>query len=714
MPFTFLQLKQQVRAEVWPAGEARSHRPAHDKWFLDALMEIQRYVECFQQNNTDLFPQCSTLFNCGLTSFDFSRAMIKRLSVVNAPPKVLADIAQTSTDVFTATESLPSQSWPGYPNTVNNGINSEFAPVTLPPNVVYDYLTPAILTAYAIDVICSDGASAVPFLLEGSEDNSTWTTVDTQALDFAADEPRHTVTVDVSANATAYRFYRLSIGDLGQSFDDLGMFIYGLTFTSYRASDLVGPIDWCSEVPYDQVDFCHIERYLQHSARAGCCMPFNHFFGLPIGCLNGKGVAPIPTDAGLPPGLPVLPLGYKYPQSSTDAKRRAFRGYWANDRGRIYIAPWIQTTETIVMKWDGIKRSYSDDDPVDSDPQFIRTVKYFVQKEYERDDNRDYNASQAAEMQFNLALQGLWKDCHDETTVRGCEGSKARAASPIVALFYNDDRSYKAVCPTGQTGDSVTVTIPAGTVSSAKSKQDANNLAAAQAQEQAVAQLHCVSAPKVYGNRPVSKTASCSDLITGDPAPPPDGAPVTVNIPANDPRFNSTISEDAATDAAEKEALLEARAGLSCTFWNRFQDYTAKCPTGTTGADKYASRAAHTISSDISQDLADSTALNDAKTEAEGALICDAVSAVFHSTIVGPFTETRQNCSRLTPGGLRCYFDATITVFVTPGKFTSLSNVADANQQAQNAVTVLIQSFFAAVCGGHWPSCGNVNRTYTI
>ena len=715
MPFSFLQLKQTVRQQVWPAGEARSRRPAHDKWFIDAIVEIQRYVECFQQNNTDLFPHCSTVYNCGLTSFDFSRAMIKRLSVVNAPGKKLEDITQTFTAAFETTESLPSDSWPGYPNTINNGINNAFAPVTVPPNVRFDYGTPAIVTAYTIDLISEAGASGVALLLEGSNDSSTWNEVALRTEDFAAG-PRNTLTVQVE-NATAYRYYRLSVGAVGESFDALGAFFYSLSFTSYLPSDLTGPIDWCSDIPYDQVDFCHIQQYLGRSASAGCCLPIHLFFGLPQACVFGKGVVPVPTDAGLPPGLPVLPLGYKYPQTSTDSKRRAFRGVWANDRGRIYVAPWIQSTETVVLKWDGIKRTYSDDDPVDPDPQFVRAVKLFVEKEYERFDNRDYDAADRVEREFNLALQGLWKDCHDETTVRGCEGSKARGASPILALFYNDARSYTAVCPPGQTGQSVSVTIDAGTVSSSISKQDANNLAAAQAEAQAKAQLTCVTSPVTYHNRAVTGHASC---VQEEGAPMPDGSDVTINIAANQPQFDSTTSEDAATALAQAEADRQAAQGLTCTFWNRFQTYTAECPQYTSGSDVTKTRAAHTVSSDVSQAIADANALNEAKVEAEADLVCDAAPVVHYNTALGPFTLSRQ-CTKFIPGpggGVNnpCFFTATATVFVAPGHYTSTSSVAEANQTALNAANSLLQQALYGpinLCTTN-PTCFDVNRTFNL
>lgn len=278
---------------VWPAGEARSRRVAHDKWFLDAMVEIQRFVECWQENHTNLIPHCDTLYNCGLTSFELAgdkrepvRGILKGISVIDK-------------------------------------INPET-----------------------------------------------------------------------------------------------------------HLEDASSPDDWCSEIRYDQVEFCKIKNYLQASARSGCCVSFCTYLAIPANCLSGKGTVPVPTDEGVDPTLDALPLGYHYPQTSTDYNRRATYGVWAQDRGRFYIAPWIQSTETIIVRWDGIKRTWGDGDVIsdDEDPQHTRAVKLFVEKEYERYDNRNYDASNLIEIEFNKALQGLWKDCRDETAIRGCEPSLARAA----------------------------------------------------------------------------------------------------------------------------------------------------------------------------------------------------------------------------------------------------------------------------------------------
>src|SRR3990167_5410283 len=295
MPFTFFNLKEKVRPLVWPGGEARSRRVAHEKWFTDAMLKIQRYVSCWQHNHTNLIRHCNTLFNCGLSSFELVgdngdpvRGKINRLGVI-------------------------------------------------------DKINP-----------------------------------------------------------------------------DTGL------------EDATSPDDYCSDIEYQQVDYCRIRDYLGKSANRGCCTPLHTFFDLPFSCLSGKGKIPVPTDEVVLETLPDLPLGYHYPQTSTDYTRRALAGVWAQERGRFYVAPWIQSTETIILRWDGIKRVWGDGDPIDNspteDPGHTEAVYYYVLSMHERFDNRDAQQAALAQDSFNTALSDLWKDCKDETMIRGCETSHARAA----------------------------------------------------------------------------------------------------------------------------------------------------------------------------------------------------------------------------------------------------------------------------------------------
>lgn len=188
---TFLALKQELRAEIWPAGqEAKTLRIGHDKAFIEAMIDLQKWVPCLQQNNTSQFPMCSAYWENTKT-------------VVDAP----------------------------------NGI---------------------ITRVYTI------------------------------------------------------------------------------------AND-----EWRNKVHYFSGTFHEIECWARKLYR---------------------GKTPVNT------GLQVLPMGFKFAENSTDiltdgtiAIGRARVGIWAIYRHRLYVAPWLQSNETLVVEWDGVKSDWIDTDGLNSD-----------------------------------------------------------------------------------------------------------------------------------------------------------------------------------------------------------------------------------------------------------------------------------------------------------------------------------------------------------
>ncbi len=81
---TYGNLITRLRPQIWPTGEAPNLVPSHDQSFVDCLDDLQTWVECLQVDHYDLFPQCATLYNCGLTVFDQPpHSMVKRLSVID-------------------------------------------------------------------------------------------------------------------------------------------------------------------------------------------------------------------------------------------------------------------------------------------------------------------------------------------------------------------------------------------------------------------------------------------------------------------------------------------------------------------------------------------------------------------------------------------------------------------------------------------------------
>lgn len=545
MPYTFGQLKSALRETTWPAGEPPNLVKAHDKTILDAIIEIQTWVKCQQQDNTSLFPHCSTLYNCGLTVIDEApRGIILKVSVI-------------------------------------------------------DKINP-----------------------------------DTHLEDPDADD------------------------------------------------------DWCARIYYNQVDACHIHSYYRSTRRFGCCPSIPLFFGIGAGQCS-KAAYPVPTDAGLPGGLPGLPLGFHYAQDSTNRTRgRAQSGVWAQERGQIWIAPWIQGTETVVVEWDGIKRTWSDADPIDSDPLLLRAIKAYVQREHAEEFDHDAQDAGTFEAKWTNALGMLIHQCREETRQRDCETSHARG-SVVTNLYYNDEQSATAQCPDGQDGSPVTVTIPAGSVGSNVSVSDANQKAQAQALEQATAQLNCSTPETTYPNDAQTATVSCS--AQNDDAPPPDGQPVTVTIPAG--AVTSTVSKADANAQALAQAQAAASAQLSCTFWNTLQTYTAACIAPSVGSSVTKTKAAHTYSSHISQADADAQALNAAKLEAESALVCSSSSTFFNSQQQAG--ATKSGC-RSSETGQICSFTA--IVVVAANTFSSVISQADANLRAAQYAAIRAQQEAAIRC----------------
>lgn len=312
MPYTFAQLKAEISPLLWPQGEAENLVTAHNKFFIEALLEIQRWANCFQHNNTQLYRACSRYYKCGVNVMD--------------------------------------------------GPNSE------------------------------------------------------------------------SSRSIANSIQRLSVID---QLDPVT-----------RRESASAPDEWCSQIFYEQVGYSKILKYQQHVESCSSCGGFANFTGI-FGFNTGnfcKGNFPTPDDAEYL-SSPALPMGHHYqPQASTNSPRgRANRGVWALERGRIYIAPWLQNTETVIVEWDGIKSDWESLDIVDDNPQLKRAVRYYVAWNHAKDYDRDDVAAAAAEKSWRMALSQLMRDCREEGRIRsngldgvgegdggGASGSNAKMADVLV------------------------------------------------------------------------------------------------------------------------------------------------------------------------------------------------------------------------------------------------------------------------------------------
>lgn len=61
-------------------------------------------------------------------------------------------------------------------------------------------------------------------------------------------------------------------------------------------------------------------------------------------------------------GMPSLPAPFKFMESSLDKEARFNYGKWCQHNQRIYVGQRIESTETIVLEWEGVKRDWADGD----------------------------------------------------------------------------------------------------------------------------------------------------------------------------------------------------------------------------------------------------------------------------------------------------------------------------------------------------------------
>lgn len=609
--YTYADFKRDLRRDAFPDGEAVNLVAAHDNAILSGLIDIQKWVECFQQNNTTLFPQCSTLFDCGLTVFDAPRGRVKQVSVIDSLPATEVPARNDSGDTIQTKDALDTV--PYVMGRVGFNQSQVYTKTFTLAGVSKIYVG---MGYNSTNQIGQQGLSAAIVKVNGSivfageiGDGNNGVNPGDFLSAFPSPWGHNNGSYGVAVDTNLIEGVNTLEITVTESYgSDHDIFARVLSVTDLVAEN--DPSDYCSEIIYDQLDAVHVQKYQSKTKGCNTCgrsMGFLYrtlisFFGL-FDC--GKKLAfDEPTGDGVPENLPRLPLGVKYAQKSTDGKCRARYGRWAVERGQIHLMPWIQSSETAIVKWDGIKRNFQDSEPISKDPSLLRAVTLYVQADHAR--RYDRSPGDAAEFERLYATERalMMHECREETRVRGREASHARGdiTSQVTALFYNDEQKASAVCPTGTTGRSITITVPSGTVASAVSVGDANSIAYSQAKADAENQLNCQNLPSRFLNRRVSATANCT---TADNAPAPDGEPVTIYIDAG--TYSSAISVDDADQQARLAAQALADAQIQCVWWNRAVSYTAICPAPS-DLEAKVDIAAHTISSTISQSDADEIA----------------------------------------------------------------------------------------------------------
>lgn len=177
--------------------------------------------------------------------------------------------------------------------------------------------------------------------------------------------------------------------------------------------------DWCHPVVLSPVRIGELRRW-QASFRSKWNAAF--YNRIPVAPNSGRN----------------LPMGFDVPTATSDAvSGRSHTGLYALDAAacRLHIVPWLQTTESLVIEWQGIKRSWSDTDLVSDDPDFVRLIRTFVEREY----GRKWAAQDlpTREIAYAEARADMMRTCAEETRLHGEPGSAEEVDNSTFGAFVS-------------------------------------------------------------------------------------------------------------------------------------------------------------------------------------------------------------------------------------------------------------------------------------
>lgn len=706
-------LKTEIYSALWPEGQAENLVGNHDKKVIEALCDLQYAVPCYLFGNVDLRHHCSSYFDCGMTVLPAPRGKITALYTIGKQQ----DASGISNGAVVGSLDIPA--------TENQLLIQSGGQLVAPAPTEKDVVTILTDGLYTVNVQQLNAASSIyPFgspqyfrtEIIYTDTGGTQQTIQPAPLLHMNISSNNGLAV-ISAKAGTVVSCRIASFNIPQVDGGIEVII------SVVKGSTVDNDDWCSKVFYDRVDYAHLERYGRICARqttgirAIATALLASLFG--FGKFRSKFSYPAPDDAGYQL-LPALPQGVHYPQRSTDAGGRSPRGYYALYHGRIYIAPWIESTESVVIEWNGKKTEWSDLDSVNGDPKFKKAVTEYVGREHFTYYEENETKLQHFAANYALTVRELINECRNNTrnlsmNEAGIPPSAATGTDSISGgggiggggsgSFYNEEQSYTANCPAGQSGQSVTSTVSAGQMSSSLSVADANARALAQATADAQSKLSCAPATSQFLNVEQTFTAACP-ASTGN-IPAAIGTPVTATVAAG--TYQSAVSQALADAAALQAATEQANSQLACTFYNAPQTVTMTCPTGSTGTPQTITVAAGQFT-DVSQQGADAKAFASAQSQASALLSC---SVATHP--VGNTAQTAVRQGAVVPPGCTKVFNYNISYTVPAGTYVAQATAAtdaaiqasvngQANAAAQSTVGIIytqqLNAFMIQNCRG--------------
>lgn len=78
----FAELKSRILQAVYPEGQADNLIFNHEKWIVDALIDLAKKVQCLQLDQLEKVPQCATYYLCGASVFCAPVGYLQRLYTI--------------------------------------------------------------------------------------------------------------------------------------------------------------------------------------------------------------------------------------------------------------------------------------------------------------------------------------------------------------------------------------------------------------------------------------------------------------------------------------------------------------------------------------------------------------------------------------------------------------------------------------------------------
>lgn len=159
-------------------------------------------------------------------------------------------------------------------------------------------------------------------------------------------------------------------------------------------------------------------------------------------------------NSGSTPGM-----GFDLTTETSDSPAgRAGVGLYAIDRvmNQLWVAPWLQYSESLVIEWAGIKREWADADVVPDAHDFLRLVRLWLDLEF----GRKFAAAdlQIRELTFRDARADMIATCNHERQLHGDPASVEEHAAthwsayvPETVTTTSDDPGATTICFVGDT-----------------------------------------------------------------------------------------------------------------------------------------------------------------------------------------------------------------------------------------------------------------------